>query len=143
MTALNVYNELARYNRINIDNDLNLKFINDNASLFNYISLKISGTRLSLKTFKFYKNVRTIKLTTNNWTCMPKIKNLHNLRYLKITCNNLTATNKIPKNIRKLQLSYNLISKIENLNRQLKLQHNFYNRQYYSLNSIKGLIFGK
>lgn len=57
MMALNKYNKHARYDLINIDNDLNLKFLYNYASLFNYFNLKISDTKLSLEKLKFSKTL--------------------------------------------------------------------------------------
>ncbi|VVC28808.1 Leucine-rich repeat,Leucine-rich repeat domain, L domain-like,Leucine-rich repeat, typical subtype,Leucine [Cinara cedri] len=122
IAALNIKNIKFNYDTIVINSQYQEKYLKNNKKHFNYSGIVMSNFRLKSHNLNFNKTVKYIKLKSNYFEKFPQFNKLPNLQRLELTCSHFTTIpKKLPPNIQYLDLSFNILSEIKNLDNLSKL----------------------
>ncbi|VVC38711.1 Leucine-rich repeat,Leucine-rich repeat domain, L domain-like,Leucine-rich repeat, typical subtype [Cinara cedri] len=123
ITALNLQTTRLDYGTIKLAHLNQVEYVFKNKHHFNYLGLVIFGVNLEEKKIKFNKSVKRLKLNRIQIYYIPDLNHLSNLQRLKITNNPIKTINKnISTSIEHLNLSYNKIRSMKNIDRLTRLK---------------------
>lgn len=140
--ALDFQPEKCDYNTLTVDCAEQVKYIQDCRYHFNYLGLVIFGVNLQNTHVIFNEFVKYLRLEQVHMPIIPNMNQLLNLQRLEIISNQVNSINKnLPCNIEYLDLSFNIIKRIKNINHLkrllvLNLSYNCFIDEIYNIDNL-------